>query len=93
MTEPERKLNRYKRGIEIEHRFGVNEDYGDFTLDAEGYDDSFGLYFDRCKGLNRDNYRASADGEIKLNTDEARELLLLLTVWLEGQGVPTTKES
>lgn len=85
MSEPERHFMRSTRGIEISHRFGANEDYGDITLDAEALHDSFEIDFDRCSGRDRDNYRASHHGALKLNVEEAQELLLLLSMWVEQQ--------
>lgn len=69
--------------VEISHYFGQNESYGDTTFDATATADSFEINLSQCKGRDRDNYGHYHNAEIKLNEDEARDLYLLLHMWLE----------
>jgi hypothetical protein len=58
---------------------------GDISFDAEADVDSFNLWLAEYRGRDRDNYDYSHEAEIKLDREEATELLLALTVWLERQ--------
>ncbi len=56
---------------------------GDTTLTITGGENGFEISLCRRKCNDRDNYPDWALAEITLNEDEAREVLLALTVWLE----------
>lgn len=80
----ERQTQTYNGGVlEITHKFGNHEGQGDTTMTASAHEDSFNLDLSRHLGRDRDNYDHSADAEIDLNEEEARDLHLLLHIWLE----------
>ena len=80
-----RTLMSGESGLEITHKFGRHDDHGDVTLDADDHLGGFRIWMDQCTGYDRDNYKSYDECEILLNEEEARELHLTLTIWLEGR--------
>lgn len=80
-----RETRLHPHSLEIHHTFGAHDRHGDIIFDATGSEETFDLWTDRCTGLDRDNYSSSDETEIHLNEDEARELHLALTIWLEAR--------
>lgn len=58
---------------------------GDVTFTVSAGDEFFNFALSEDRGRDRDNYPDSANVEIDLNEEEAREVLLTLTVWLENR--------
>lgn len=81
----DRKLQWFGDDLQIDHSFGGHENHGDITFTATPMDEHFNLDLSRCTGRDRDIYDSSDDAEIDLNREEAAELLLLLTTWMEKQ--------
>ncbi len=82
----QRQLTSTPNGFSLSHEFGYDERLHDTDLDAYGEDNHFALDLSRCTGRDRDNYDSYADADIELNDEEAKELLLALTVWLESRA-------
>jgi hypothetical protein len=83
----DRKTQTYATGmLEIEHAHGREHHYGDTTLTATPKLDAFNLELSVSTGRDRDNRDSWEDAEIDMNVEEARELHLLLHMWLERHG-------
>lgn len=85
MSEVKRTIHYYPDSIGIEHDEGRSDNYGRTVLDVAGNKDDLAIWLYENKGYDRDNYQDSWEVEMSLNEDEARELLLFLTVWLEDR--------
>jgi hypothetical protein len=60
--------------------------YGDTSFDFSADSETFGIDGSTYRGRDQHNHDSYDNCEIALNEDEARELLLLLTVWLEQRS-------
>lgn len=56
---------------------------GDRALTFEANEQSFNIALSENHGRDRDGYDSSSDIDLDISREEALELLLLLTVWLE----------
>lgn len=89
MAEPSRETRTWAGDgswVEITHKFGEQENYGDTTLDFTANEKDFEISMSQCKGRDRDNYAYHHESDIKLNEEEARDLYLLLHMWLEQRS-------
>jgi hypothetical protein len=80
-----RDLRQHDNWLEIQHHRAVDRSAtaGDTTFEFTAELDTFKVSGSEYRGRDRDNYDYSHETEIDLNEEEARELHLLLTVWLE----------
>lgn len=83
----ERQTTSYATGsLEVEHRYSREHKVGDTMLTATPGIDTFNVGLSETRGRDHDNRDSWDDVEIDLNVEEARELHLLLHMWLEKKG-------